>query len=64
MGKSSLPLRRDGSNRRVDGLNGPSKVVGIDSPPASSNGIVVTAISISKGVGMMNDVDGAGDMIR
>lgn len=63
MGKSALPRRRDGSNRRVNGLNGPSKVVGIDSPAASNNGNVVTAIRISKGVGMMND-DVAGGMIR
>jgi len=29
MGRSSLPRRSDGSNRRVTGLNGPSKVVGM-----------------------------------
>lgn len=29
MGKSPLPRRSDGSKRRVTGLNGPSRVVGI-----------------------------------
>lgn len=29
MGRSSLPLRRDGSNFVVEGANGPSSVVGI-----------------------------------
>lgn len=29
MGRSSLPRRSDGSNRRVTGSNGPSKVVGM-----------------------------------
>lgn len=29
MGRSSLPLRRDGSNFIVEGANGPSSVVGI-----------------------------------
>jgi hypothetical protein len=29
IGKSSLPLRNEGSNLRVTGLKGPSRVVGI-----------------------------------
>lgn len=48
IGKSSLPRRRDGSNRRVNGLNGPSKVVGIVSAAASNNDIEVRVIIISK----------------
>lgn len=62
IGNSSLPRRRDGSNRRVNGSNGPSKVVGIASPVGSNNEIDVKAIVNSKVVvGMMNNV--AGGMI-